>query len=137
MLESRAAKRARLMPCRCTHVAKNFAVPTYAVRLSAPRTMPLLRLHTLLDLTQGSPDICIVSVCGKPFPMHKKVLSVSSEMFSNLFDASTADPEDAVDGLPAIKMQERCDILTLVLPYCYNIPCALPFALPISTIAYL
>ena len=74
-----------------------------------------------ISIAQGSPDICIVSACGKPFPMHKKVLSVSSEMFSNLFDASIADPQDAVDGLPAIKMQERCEILTVVLPYCYDI----------------
>ena len=77
-----------------------------------------------LDLANA--DIIIQSCDSINFRVHKVVLSLSSPFFGDMFSLPQPSDQDAVDGLPVVRLSEDAEVLNCLLTMLYPIPSMVP-----------
>ena len=84
----------------------------------APKTIP--------PFDDEDADVIVKSSDGDEFRLYKVILAKASHVFGSAFSipqgtppASTLDPPEVIDGLPAIYLTEDTRTLTLMFSLCY------------------
>lgn len=68
----------------------------------------------------GDPDICLISADGMKYDVHKQVLSVTCELFHDMFMIAQQATGNINNETPEIPLFETSDIVELILPLAYR-----------------
>ena len=77
-------------------------------------------------LNLANADIIIQSCDSINFRVHKSVLSLSSPFFGDMFSLPQPSDQEAVDGLPVVRLSEDAEVLNCLLTMFYPIPSMIP-----------
>jgi hypothetical protein len=88
------------------------------------QTSPALLKH--LDMPDA--DIIIQSCDLVNFRVHKSALSLSSPIFGDMLSLPQPLDDDAIDGLPVVRLSENAEVLNSLLTLLYPIPSAIPIS---------
>jgi hypothetical protein len=73
-----------------------------------------------------SADVVLVSSDDVQFHVHKSILSMSSAFFRDMFSLPQPTDSEFIDGLPAVRLSERAEVLHDLVTLLYPIPSVIP-----------
>ncbi|KAF8262687.1 hypothetical protein EI94DRAFT_1517841, partial [Lactarius quietus] len=71
-------------------------------------------------------DVIVRSSDDVDFLVHKSILACSSPVFNDMFSLPQPSNNEAVDGLPMVKLAEDAEIVRALITTIYPIPSELP-----------